>query len=484
MKKNICIILILLSLMIYTFCNKSIVSADESAANYNIDNNKNIISRVASSTKVSEFFQNITLTGNLKVVDSEGNELSENDIVKTGHILQVVSEPNIEYVISVIGDVIKTGNPSIQDGKKIAKHIIDKNVLNKDEELLSADFNNDQAIKMNDVMNLIYLINNPAEPVIIDVNGITLNQTEKVMIPGEEYQLTATINPSSIPNTNINWTSSNNNVVTVSSEGKITAIDKGEATITATIGNVSATCQVLVHHNILLVGNSKTYRTSITNQRVSMQFARLGYDGGYLDNLVTSSDIKIANSDSNIFIGVGDEITVLTENSTSLKEKADSTTFNRYISNKKYDIVILQEKTANVEDIDSFRTGIASIYNLLSDFNGKLYIRMIWPEKNTTNYEESINLFKTNTETLANEFNAKVIYDGLAFKSALENNIEVYDVTNNDYNHQSYVGAYLSALCMYRTVFNGDPREITDNIYVENETTANTLKEIAYNVCN
>lgn len=73
---------------------------------------------------------------------------------------------------------------------------------------------------------------------------ITLNQTQLNLQVGNTETLIATVNPSDTQGT-INWVSSNTNVATVEN-GVVTALNPGETTITASIGNVSATCQVNV----------------------------------------------------------------------------------------------------------------------------------------------------------------------------------------------------------------------------------------------
>ena len=65
---------------------------------------------------------------------------------------------------------------------------------------------------------------------------------------GDVYTLTAIITPSDATNKSVYWTSDNENVVTISNDGAITAVAKGKATITATTvdGGYTATCEVTV----------------------------------------------------------------------------------------------------------------------------------------------------------------------------------------------------------------------------------------------
>ena len=75
------------------------------------------------------------------------------------------------------------------------------------------------------------------------VEQITLNKTEGVLTVGNSVTVTATITPDNATNTTINWTSSDEKVATVDSNGKVTAVAAGNATIKATSesdGDVSA----------------------------------------------------------------------------------------------------------------------------------------------------------------------------------------------------------------------------------------------------
>ena len=62
-----------------------------------------------------------------------------------------------EYSLSLTGDILGEGNISIDGVKQAAKHIIDGNVL-IDEYLLSADYDGDGVVKMNDVMKMLSVI--------------------------------------------------------------------------------------------------------------------------------------------------------------------------------------------------------------------------------------------------------------------------------------------------------------------------------------
>ena len=79
------------------------------------------------------------------------------------------------------------------------------------------------------------------------LTGISLNKTSTTLNIGGTETLTVTYTPSNTTDSKtVTWTSSNTSVATVSN-GKITAVGAGTATITATVGSYSKTCTVTVN---------------------------------------------------------------------------------------------------------------------------------------------------------------------------------------------------------------------------------------------
>jgi len=76
------------------------------------------------------------------------------------------------------------------------------------------------------------------------VQSVTLNKTELLMAPGDVEELVATVLPATAPQT-VSWSVSDDSVVLVD-QGTVLAVGEGTATITATAGGKSATCQVTV----------------------------------------------------------------------------------------------------------------------------------------------------------------------------------------------------------------------------------------------
>ena len=70
--------------------------------------------------------------------------------------------------------------------------------------------------------------------VTTNVESVTLDKTEGVLTVGNTVTVTAAVTPDTATNASVTWTSSDEAIATVDSEGKITAVAPGTATITAT----------------------------------------------------------------------------------------------------------------------------------------------------------------------------------------------------------------------------------------------------------
>lgn len=94
---------------------------------------------------------------------------------------------------------------------------------------------------------------------IIPATSITLNASSQNLITGESFTLTATVEPAKTTDTVV-WSSSNEAVASVSN-GTVTAAKAGTTEITATAGNVKATCTVTVSDPVYKVTGIKLTAT-------------------------------------------------------------------------------------------------------------------------------------------------------------------------------------------------------------------------------
>ncbi|MBP5332650.1 MAG: Ig domain-containing protein [Bacteroidales bacterium] len=84
-------------------------------------------------------------------------------------------------------------------------------------------------------------------PLKIEVESVTLDQGTLSMLIGDEVTLVATVSPENSTVRTVEWSTSDSAVATVS-EGKVTAIKEGTATITATADGKTAGCKVTVDY--------------------------------------------------------------------------------------------------------------------------------------------------------------------------------------------------------------------------------------------
>ncbi len=81
----------------------------------------------------------------------------------------------------------------------------------------------------------------------IPATGVTLNKKETTVYVGENETLTAAVTPDDASDKTVKWTSSEPEIATVGEDGKVTGVELGTATITATTSNgISASCEVTV----------------------------------------------------------------------------------------------------------------------------------------------------------------------------------------------------------------------------------------------
>jgi hypothetical protein len=131
----------------------------------------------------------------------------------------------------------------------------------------------------------------------VAVTGVKLNKSSIAIMEGSKETLIATVAPTNAANKTVNWTSSAPLIATVTN-GVITAIATGSATITATTadGNKPATCQVSVSPAIsgkairaIYVSSGGTVPANTPNQTVK-------YGGSSIAN-----DVLVKSNDGGIY---------------------------------------------------------------------------------------------------------------------------------------------------------------------------------------
>lgn len=135
------------------------------------------------------------------------------------------------------------------------------------------------------------------------VESITLNKTELTLKKSETSQLSATVSPTTATNKDVVWKSSDETVATVDSQGLVTAKSSGNAIITATSGDVSASCTVYVNptqfESIILDKTEINLKRSETTQLSATVSPSTATNE---DIIWSSSDTSVATVDENGFV--------------------------------------------------------------------------------------------------------------------------------------------------------------------------------------
>ncbi len=133
----------------------------------------------------------------------------------------------------------------------------------------------------------------------IYVSGITLDQTEISLTPGESSKLTATVTPPDATDASVVWSSGDENVATVDNTGKVTAVGKGETIITATTTDqgLTATCKVTVTVPVTGISCDQESVTLLDGATAKLNFTVLPENASNTNITLSSSDPSVATVD-------------------------------------------------------------------------------------------------------------------------------------------------------------------------------------------
>lgn len=135
------------------------------------------------------------------------------------------------------------------------------------------------------------------------VTSVTLNRSTATLKATETVQLSGSVLPANASNKNLVWTTSDENIATVSESGLVTAVAVGEVTITATsqsTPDISATCWVSVVPT--LVASITLSQTSVSlkaTETVSLTATVTPETATIKDVTWTSDNPKVATVDEN-----------------------------------------------------------------------------------------------------------------------------------------------------------------------------------------
>ena len=117
----------------------------------NVDEENLLIKDLKLGTTISSFKDNISTNGSVKILDQDGDELKDTDLVRSGaKVIIELSKDRYEYTLSVKGDVTGTGTSTVSDVGKLYQYLRKKismdlcyveagNVMDTDNEIKITD---------------------------------------------------------------------------------------------------------------------------------------------------------------------------------------------------------------------------------------------------------------------------------------------------------------------------------------------------------
>ena len=194
---------------------------------------------------------------------------------------------------------------------------------------------------------LLLAVSCEKEPQAVKVTGISVSPTSLSLVEGESGDLTATVTPSDADDKTVLWDSSDNSVATVSN-GKVTAVKAGSATVTAKSadGGFTATCAVTVAAKVIDVSSVSLSKTELTlTEGDSETITATVKPDDATDKTVTwsTSDAAVATVD-------GGKITAVKEGTATITAKAGDKTATCAVT--------VNKKIINVESVELDKTAI------------------------------------------------------------------------------------------------------------------------------
>lgn len=136
-----------------------------------------------------------------------------------------------------------------------------------------------------------------------------LSESEVTVPKGKEsFTITYLLNGSEV-STGVTWASSNSSCVTVSSAGYVEGIAVGEATITGTYNDISATCKVIVAENVTYLDATSAYTNVNSSTTIGLYEDSDEITAGVVWD---TADSSVATVSAGVISGVGAGNTTVT----------------------------------------------------------------------------------------------------------------------------------------------------------------------------
>ncbi len=158
--------------------------------------------------------------------------------------------------------------------------------------------------------NFTAICNVTVENNTVAVTGVSINPGNITLDINTTGQLTATVAPANATNTNVTWSSNDNNIATVNANGLVTAVAPGNAIITVTTadGGFTATCNVTVNNtdgiyteednnNLMLYPNPVSGLLNIESNTTILKIEVFNFLGQLIDAVNTNNNTYQYNTE-------------------------------------------------------------------------------------------------------------------------------------------------------------------------------------------
>lgn len=98
----------------------------------------------------------------------------------------------------------------------------------------------------------------------VEVSSVNITPSSLVLTVGDTHTLYAIVEPGNVTDLTVDWESSNKTVVSVSADGRITALSEGQAMVSASAGGKKGTCTVTVREQTIAVSSVALDKTEVT----------------------------------------------------------------------------------------------------------------------------------------------------------------------------------------------------------------------------
>ncbi len=168
------------------------------------------------------------------------------------------------------------------------------------------------------ICGLIFSCNKDDVDPDIPVESIVLDATELTITVDETKKINFNILPENATSKTVTWNSENIGIATVNNDGEVTGVAAGEATITATVGNKTATCNITVTEKFIAVESISLNEQEVsTKDNIQLIASILPENASNKTMSWSSSNEEVATVDQNgnvTTVSVGETtITVTTE---------------------------------------------------------------------------------------------------------------------------------------------------------------------------